>query len=162
MNGIFAKPLRLNLSLCVVLTSLSFVSCMDQYNPRPYWKQFTHERQLTSASTSALTEKGELPVKTESNAAAQDPVSVKFSTLCSSCHGVDGKADGAAAIAMNPKPRNFHDKDWQAKVTDEHISNVIKNGGASVGLSATMSAWGALLTEEEVKGIVGKIREWGK
>lgn len=31
-----------------------------------------------------------------------------YSTNCASCHGADGKGDGAAGVAMNPKPRNFH------------------------------------------------------
>ena len=30
-----------------------------------------------------------------------------FSTTCVSCHGADGKGDGVAASALNPKPRNF-------------------------------------------------------
>lgn len=134
---------------------------MDQYDPVPYWQQFTKERQLTSSTKSKLTDKGELPPKEVATAAA-DPVSAKFSSLCSSCHGTDGKADGAAAAAMNPKPRNFHDKAWQAKVDDAHIAKVIKEGGASVGLSGTMPPWGAVLSEDEVKGLVAKIRDWGK
>lgn len=143
------------------LVSLLMVSCMDQYNPRPYWKQFTHEREATANGAAKLTEKGEVPVKV-TDSGPQDPVMAKYTPLCSSCHGVDGKADGAASAAMNPKPRNFHDKAWQAKVSDEHISAVIKNGGASVGLSGTMPPWGAVVSEEEVKGLVAKIREWGK
>jgi caa(3)-type oxidase subunit IV len=31
-----------------------------------------------------------------------------FQVQCVSCHGVDGKGDGPAASALNPKPRNFH------------------------------------------------------
>jgi len=134
---------------------------MDQYNPRPYWKQFTAERQVTSHKAPQLTEKGELPAA-EVPADAGSPADQKFAALCSSCHGNDGKADGAAAMAMNPKPRNLHDKAWQASVDDTRIANVIKNGGASVGLSGTMPPWGAVLSEEEVAGLVAKIRAWGK
>jgi mono/diheme cytochrome c family protein len=134
---------------------------MDQYNPRPYWSQFKSEREATSKNLPKLTKSGELPPK-EVAVAEQDPVAAKYTSLCSSCHGVDGKADGAAAAAMNPKPRNFADKAWQAKVTDEQIAGVIKNGGASAGLSGTMPPWGGVLTAEEVTGLVGKIRTWGK
>jgi mono/diheme cytochrome c family protein len=142
---------------CAVLVS----SCMDQYNPVPYWKQFTSERQITSANQMKLTEKGELPEATVATADA-DPISAKYASLCSSCHGNDGKADGAAAAAMNPKPRNFHDKVWQAKVDDVHIAKAIKEGGAAVGLSGTMPPWGAVLSDDEIKGLVAKIRDWGK
>jgi hypothetical protein len=33
-----------------------------------------------------------------------------FTTVCSSCHGTDGKGDGPAATSLNPKPRNFTDR----------------------------------------------------
>lgn len=146
----------------LVISSVLLVGCMDQYNPRPYWQQFTQERQLTSAKHQKLTEKGELPKPEAADASAADPLAAKYSSLCSSCHGVDGKADGAAAAAMNPRPRNFHDKAWQAKVDDNHIAKAIKEGGTAVGLSGTMPPWGAVLSEDEVKGLVAMIRAWGK
>lgn len=31
-----------------------------------------------------------------------------FDVNCFSCHGLEGRGDGAAAVALNPKPRNFH------------------------------------------------------
>ena len=34
-----------------------------------------------------------------------------FVSTCSSCHGQDGKGNGPAGGALNPKPRNFHSKD---------------------------------------------------
>ncbi len=63
-----------------------------------------------------------------------------FSGRCSPCHGATGSGDGAAAAALNPHPRNFHDTAWQASVTDEHIENIIRVGGAAVGKSAAMPA----------------------
>ena len=149
-------------SCLVFVAALLLAGCMEQYDPRPYWKQFTQERQLTSAKQMKLTEKGEIPDLTQATAANADPIAGKFSVLCSSCHGVDGRADGAAAAAMNPKPRNFHDKAWQAKVDDNHIAKAIKEGGVAVGLSGTMPPWGAVLSEDEVKGLVAMIRAWGK
>jgi len=146
----------------VVVAGWVLVGCMEQYDPRPYWKQFTQERQVTSAKQMKLTEKGEIPAPQAAVATNANPVAAKFESLCSSCHGADGKADGAAAAAMNPKPRNFHDKAWQAKVDDNHIAKVIKEGGAANGLSGTMPPWGAVLSEDEVKGLVQMIRDWGK
>jgi cytochrome c553 len=147
--------------LAILACAAIMSSCMDQYNPIPYWKQFTSERQITSANNLKLTEKGEMPAPTVA-VAETDPISGKYSSLCSSCHGADGKADGAASAAMNPKPRNFHDKVWQAKVDDAHIAKAIKEGGAAVGLSGTMPPWGAVLSDDEIKGLVAKIRDWGK
>ena len=43
------------------------------------------------------------------------------------------------ALAMQPRPRNLTDATWQGSVDDAHIAKVIREGGASVGLSATMT-----------------------
>jgi mono/diheme cytochrome c family protein len=61
-----------------------------------------------------------------------------FSSRCAACHGANGAGDGAAAAAMNPKPRDYSDKSWQASVTDEQIEKVIVEGGPAVGKSALM------------------------
>jgi mono/diheme cytochrome c family protein len=63
-----------------------------------------------------------------------------FKTLCATCHGERGRGDGIAAANLNPKPRNYTDKQWQASVTDEQIRTIILNGGAAVGKSAVMPA----------------------
>lgn len=63
-----------------------------------------------------------------------------FHTLCATCHGESGRGDGVAAANLNPKPRNYTDKKWQASVTDDQLRNIILNGGASVGKSAVMPA----------------------
>ena len=81
-----------------------------------------------------------------------------FQSTCSSCHGPDGKAATAAAAAMNPKPKNLTDRTWQDSKDDDHIVKVITNGGASVGLSPTMPAWGAVLGGEQVVKVVKYIR----
>ena len=63
-----------------------------------------------------------------------------YRARCSTCHGIGGKGDGAAAASLNPKPRSFTDPTWQASVTDEHIKKVIVGGGQAVGKSALMTA----------------------
>ena len=38
----------------------------------------------------------------------------QYEAACASCHGIDGKGDGVAAVALDPKPRNFHTTDgWK-------------------------------------------------
>jgi len=63
-----------------------------------------------------------------------------FSTYCSTCHGTEGKGDGAAAAALDPKPASFADATWQDSVTDEHLLLVIREGGAAAGKSQLMVA----------------------
>ncbi len=54
---------------------------------------------------------------------------------CAACHGATGKGDGAAAAALNPKPRNLHqDQNW---VNGRNFAGMYKtleegvNGGAT-------------------------------
>ena len=63
-----------------------------------------------------------------------------FSERCATCHGPQGRGDGPAGAALNPRPRNFADPSWHARATDEHLKKVIVEGGASVGLSPLMTA----------------------
>ena len=63
---------------------------------------------------------------------------------------------------MNPRLRNFTDQAWQAKTPDASIIRVLNEGGAGLGLSASMAAWKGILTDDEIKGMVGVIRSFGK
>lgn len=62
-----------------------------------------------------------------------------FRTRCATCHGLAGKGDGAAAQALNPKPRSFEDAAWQATIDDNHVKTVIVKGGTAVGKSPLMA-----------------------
>lgn len=87
----------------------------------------------------------------------------KYDTLCSTCHGKTGTGDGAAAAALNPKPRNYTDKAWQKSVTDEYLGKAIVSGGAAVGKSALMPPNPDLANKPEVvAGLVQIIRNFGK
>ena len=61
-----------------------------------------------------------------------------YAGRCTPCHGATGGGDGAAAAALTPRPRNFHDATWQSSVTDAQIETAIRQGGAAVGKSAAM------------------------
>lgn len=65
---------------------------------------------------------------------------------CFSCHGALGKGDGAAAAALNPKPRDFSaghfnfDTDGDGKAgTEADLLNVITNGAQKYGGSMLMA-----------------------
>lgn len=161
--------MRLSHALPVVLAATALYSlsgcsqCTAQHDPYPDRERFAKEEEIANKPTPILDEGGKLPEKVAAAAetpaaAAGDPIDQKYQMFCSTCHGVNGDGNGAGAAALNPKPRNFHDAAWQAKVTDEHIAKVIKDGGAAVGLSPTMTAWGSALSEEELTAMVKKVR----
>jgi mono/diheme cytochrome c family protein len=98
-------------------------------------------------------------------AAKMDMAAAKemYGTRCAACHGPEGKGDGAGAAALNPKPRNYHDKEWQKTVTDEQIRKTILMGGAAVGKSPIMPASPDLDSKPEVvEGLVQVVRDFGK
>jgi mono/diheme cytochrome c family protein len=92
-------------------------------SPAPSQSDFNKSRGDTTAPTQPAT-----PITAESI----------FATRCATCHGTNGKGDGPAAVALNPKPRNYTDATWQKSVTDEQIKKTIVGGGASVGKSPLM------------------------
>lgn len=69
----------------------------------------------------------------------RDLAKAQFDTLCVTCHGQSGKGDGTAGAALNPKPRDWTDKEWQKTVDDQRLAKVIAEGGQSVGLSNLMT-----------------------
>ena len=86
-----------------------------------------------------------------------------FAIRCSVCHGTSGVGDGAAAVALDPKPRNYQDKTWQASVSNEEIAEIIVKGGAAMGKSALMPPNPDLESKPEVvQGLVFIIREFAK
>jgi mono/diheme cytochrome c family protein len=82
-----------------------------------------------------------------------------FQNTCAACHGPEGKGDGAAAAALDPKPRNLTDAAYLSTKTDEHLYKVISEGGASVGLSPMMAAWGGTLSEQDIWNVIAYIRQ---
>lgn len=73
-----------------------------------------------------------------------------FNTRCAVCHGTSGHGDGPGSAALNPKPRNYSDPEWQKTVTDEQIKKTIVEGGAAVGKSPLMVPNPDLAGKEDV------------
>ena len=94
-----------------------------------------------------------------------DPVKgeATFKLYCAMCHGEAGKGDGVGAAALNPKPRNFTDKEEMAKISDKEVFTAIKSGGAAVGKSPLMVAWGAILGDDQkIHDVAAYVRTFAK
>lgn len=147
-------------SLTFGMTLTACKSCVEQHDPRRDQALFKQE-EANAKAEQTLTPEGTIPAPVAAaNAAPQVPGQAKYEQFCSACHGADGKADGPGAVVLNPRPRNFHDVAWHDKVDDAHIHKVIKEGGASVGLSPTMAPWGAALSDPEIDEIVAYVRSF--
>lgn len=88
---------------------------------------------------------------------------ILFANVCSQCHGMEGKGDGPAAEALNPKPRNYTDPVWQKSVTDADIKAIIVGGGQAVGKSGMMPPNPNLKGRDDVLDeLVSMIRGFGQ
>lgn len=63
-----------------------------------------------------------------------------YATNCASCHGTDGKGDGPAAAAFNPKPRNFTAGEWKQGGKPSQIFHTLSAGMGSMPSFAALPA----------------------
>jgi len=83
----------------------------------------------------------------------------KYTQICASCHGQGGKGDGPAAAALDPKPRNLSDPKYVSTLSDEQIFKTVKEGGAAVGKSPLMPAWGGVLSDNDIWNVIAYLRQ---
>ena len=81
-----------------------------------------------------------------------------YQSYCTGCHGASGKGDGPAGKTLPVKPADHTNGRKMSQYSDEHLMTVISKGGASVGKSSQMPAWGAVLKEAQIQEVVVYIR----
>jgi mono/diheme cytochrome c family protein len=103
-------------------------------------------------------------VVSASPASAADAAKGKtiFTKSCGGCHGETGKGDGAAAAALNPKPKDLSDKTYNSKLDDAYLHNIITKGGAAVGKAPLMPSFSSQLKEQDINDVVAYIRSLAK
>ncbi|MEO6096042.1 MAG: c-type cytochrome [Fibrobacteria bacterium] len=85
-----------------------------------------------------------------------------FEINCVACHGAEGKGDGVAAAALEPKPRNFTDAAYMKARPVATLRQVITEGGQSVGLSPIMVGWKASLTGDQIESVLKYVQSFSK
>ncbi len=80
-----------------------------------------------------------------------------YTRYCSVCHGLSGEGDGFNAYSLNPKPRNFTDSSFVARLDNALVVETITKGGGAVGLSAKMPPWGNTLSREDIELVAGQV-----
>jgi mono/diheme cytochrome c family protein len=97
------------------------------------------------------------------SAAARAEADSIYGERCVACHGETGEGNGPGAANLNPKPENFHNRNWQHATSDEQIAKAIVHGGQSVGRSASMAPNPDLAGKPAVvAALVERIRQLGK
>lgn len=116
-----------------------------------------------AAGASASTSTSTSAPATRVIASARDDAEKLYRTRCAMCHGEAGHGDGPTARVLQPKPRDFADKAFQASSTDEDLAKVIVFGGESIGKSATMPKSPELASKPEVvRELVKQVRTFGR
>lgn len=88
--------------------------------------------------------------------------STVFKTTCGPCHGETGEGNGPAGVALTPRPANFSEAAfWEGK-DKTYIAKVIKEGGAAVGKSPLMVAWGGQYNDEQIDALADVVMGFKK
>jgi len=81
-----------------------------------------------------------------------------YMTYCSSCHGDKGRGDGAAGKALPVKPADHTDGKVMNSFSDDFLMAIISKGGAAVGKSSFMPAWGGVLKDNQLQDLLAYLR----
>jgi len=73
-----------------------------------------------------------------------------FRSHCVLCHGPEARGCGPAARLYVPRPANL----TASARTPEYKMRIIRGGGASMGRSSAMPAWGGELSEQDIADLV--------
>jgi mono/diheme cytochrome c family protein len=79
-----------------------------------------------------------------------------YLTLCSTCHGIDGRGSWRAALFL-VRPGNLADRERMRQLSDEYLFDLIKHGGAPIGRPG-MPAFGTTLSDDDIRLLVRYVR----
>jgi mono/diheme cytochrome c family protein len=150
--------------VCFLLLSVFIVSCNRERDIGGVKGPDAKIKETISAEMkeeSKATPREEVSKEKTVAEAKGDPAKGKaiFMDKCSPCHGPEGKGDGPAGASFNPKPRNLTDASYMSTLSNEHLFKVISEGGASVGRSPLMPAWGGALSKDDIWNVIAHIRQ---
>ncbi len=81
-----------------------------------------------------------------------------YGRWCASCHGASGKGDGPNAKFLPVRPAVHANAAHMRERPDDTLYDAIAGGGAVMGKSARMPAFGATLSREEIRLLVAQLR----
>lgn len=84
-----------------------------------------------------------------------------FKKNCEKCHGEQGKGNGPAARLLKIKPADWTDRARMSKLSENDLVSVVTKGGAAVGKSTVMPAFGDKLQAQEIRDVVALVQQMG-
>jgi mono/diheme cytochrome c family protein len=82
----------------------------------------------------------------------------RYARWCAPCHGAGGQGDGPNAPFLPVPPTRHADGAYMSARPDDALYDAVAAGGAVMGRSPRMPGFGATLTPEEIRGLVGYLR----
>jgi mono/diheme cytochrome c family protein len=82
----------------------------------------------------------------------------QYDFYCALCHGPVGNGDGFNSYTLTTPPAKLADPALMAKLSDDKIKRVIKEGGSAHSLSPIMPSWSGLLKAKDIESLVAYIR----
>lgn len=83
-----------------------------------------------------------------------------YASTCALCHGFAG--DGKGAIRQDPPATDFTAASAMARRSDWEVYLAIRDGGAALGLSPKMIAWGKVLKDQQVRAAAAYVRTFAR
>jgi cytochrome c oxidase cbb3-type subunit 3 len=120
----------------------------------PYWRESLTEAEIRDLVAYVRTLHRKPPFTGDASRGAD-----LYANYCWTCHGKSGKGDGPIAAVYKPQPRDLTDQSYVASLSDYDLYHVISQGGAMMGRSAAMPAWGQVLTPQDMWDLVAYIRQ---
>ena len=77
-----------------------------------------------------------------------------FYQYCVWCHADSSPSGPSNRMNLNPMPDLMNDGAKLNGLSDEYLRNIITLGGAAMGKSPMMPAWGKTLSKEEIRGVI--------
>jgi mono/diheme cytochrome c family protein len=93
---------------------------------------------LASLALAACQRSEAAPAPADQDGVARAEAEAIFHQRCVACHGEAGHGDGRIASALGVTPRDYTNREWQARVKDDELRMVILRGGKSTGKSDYM------------------------
>ena len=81
-----------------------------------------------------------------------------YALFCAGCHGLRGGGDGPNAASLPVPPARHASRDAMAARTDDALYDAIAGGGAVMGRSPRMPAYGTTLAPAQIRALVRHIR----
>jgi len=76
---------------------------------------------------------------------------------CAECHGASGKGD-VIVMHRDTPPKDQSDPAYTQTLPDSFLYLAVCKGGEAVGRSFITSAWGDLLSDQDIKDLIARIR----